>query len=289
MNDKKESELTKPMVAVSTFSIYDITKHIAGDKVKIINILPFGVDPHSFEPTPKLMADIEKSSLVFYSGAGLEPWVGAIEFKCKAVDVSKYVQLREFDEDEHKSHEHHDEHCSHSKFDPHYWLDFSNMQRAAILITKELIKISPENEQFFIKNRDKYIDMLKKLDKDYAQALSSCTLDTVVVNHNAVGYLASKYGFHVESLSGLSPESQPSAKDIKRIFKDIQKETISTIFFENFVNNRVIKSIAKDANISVDVLQPLGNITADEAKKNLTYEDIMYINLKKLSKALMCN
>ena len=60
------------------------------------------------------------------------------------------------------------------------------------------------------------------------------------------------------------------------------------IFFESFVSDKVMKSIAKDLAVRVDVLQPLGNITADEAKKHLTYEDIMRGNLVKLHKALEC-
>jgi zinc transport system substrate-binding protein len=39
----------------------------------------------------------------------------------------------------------------------------------------------------------------------------------------------------------------------------------------------------------VDVIESLGNITAEEAKENVTYKELMYKNLKKLSKALMCN
>ena len=66
------------------------------------------------------------------------------------------------------------------------------------------------------------------------------------------------------------------------------KKGFRLFFYENFVNDKVTKTIAKDANISVDVFQPLGNITADEAKAGMTYEDIMRQNLNKLSKALMC-
>ena len=74
----------KPIVSVSTFFIYDIVKHIAGTSVEIVNMIPFGVDPHSFEITPKIMAGIEKSSLVFLTGAGLEPWSDHISFKSKS-------------------------------------------------------------------------------------------------------------------------------------------------------------------------------------------------------------
>jgi zinc transport system substrate-binding protein len=248
--------------------------------VNIINILPFGVDPHSFEPTPKLMINIEKSSLVFYSGAGLEPWIKNFNFHGKAVNLSKYVNLRRLGKSEHDEHSH--------TYDPHYWLDFDNMQKVAKVIARELTKILPKNKALYIHNRDKYIAMLQNLDKAYKNKLSQCANDTVVMSHNALGYVARKYGFKVESLTGLSPEAEPSAKDINRIFKDIKDDGINTIFFENFVNNRVIESIAHDANISLDVFEPLGNITADEEHAGLTYEDIMYKNLSKLSKVLKC-
>jgi len=283
----KESE--KPTISVSTFSLYDITKHIAFDSVKIVNILPFGVDPHSFEPTPKLMAAIEKSALVVYSGAGLEPWIETIKFKNRAIDMSKYVKLRDLGDDEFEFHKHHDEQCAHNRLDPHYWLDFSNMKQATLLITQELIKILPKNRDTYLKNQDKYLQMLKKLDEKYTQVLSACRANTVILNHNSIGYLANKYNFHAESLSGLSPQSDPTASDIKRVFQEIEKDGVHTIFYENFISNKVIQTIARDANVEVAVFQSLGNITADEARANATYEDIMYLNLKKLSKALMCN
>ena len=278
----------KPIVGVTTFALYDIAKHIAGDTATVVNILPFGVDPHSFEPTPKLMGSIEKSSLVFYSGAGLEPWIHGFKFKHKAVNMSKYVKLRKLSEAEIAQDHEHEHEAHHQATDPHYWLDFDNMKIAANIITKELTALEPQNKELYNKNKDKYIKMLNELDREYKKTLSNCKEDTVVVSHNALGYVANKYGFHVESLTGLSPEAQPSAKAIRRIFQDIHAKGIQTIFYENFVNDKVTKTIAKDANVTVDVFQPLGNITADEAKAKMTYEDIMRQNLKKLSKALMC-
>jgi len=283
--DTKEVEQkNKPTIALSTFSLYDITKNIVGDSAEPFMILPFGVDAHSYEPNPSQVVKIYKSALVVYSGAGLEPWIDGFEFKNKAIDMSLHVELKKL-----KGHDHHHEHSSHNSVDPHYWLDFSNMIKATNLITSELIKLFPENKKLYKSNRDKYITMLKNLDKDYAQQLSTCRAKTIVVNHNAFSYLANKYGFEVEALSGLSPEAQPSAKSMAELIEHVKEYKLKTIFFESFVSDKAIKSIAKEAKVKVDVLQPLGNITADEAKQNLSYEDIMYTNLKKLSEALECH
>jgi zinc transport system substrate-binding protein len=268
--------------------LYDATRFIAGESVDVKNILPFGTDPHSFELTPKIMVGIEKSSLVFYSGAGLEPWIDKIHFNTKTVDMSQYVQLRKISKLEASEH-HHEHHSDHKGLDPHYWLDFGNMQKVAMKIAEELTILLPKNKEVYLLRRDKYIAMLQGLDEAYKKALSSCKVRNVILNHNALGYLANRYHFHSESLSGLSPEAVPSPSDIKRILLEIQKDNVDTIFYENFVNARVIDSIAKDANVTVGVIQVLGNITADQAAKNATYKQLMYENLKKLSKAMQCN
>jgi len=279
-------ELTqKPIIAASTFSLYDISKNIAGESAEVFMILPFGVDVHSYEPSPKEMIKISKSDLILYSGAGLEPWIGKFEFKNRAIDISKQVTLSKPS----GNHEHHgDAHHKHNSVDPHYWQDLQNMIKATEYIAKELSVLFPQNRDLYMKNRDSYINMLKILDNEYKRKLSVCKLDTIIVNHDAFSYLANRYGFHVEALSGLSPEAEPSPKNMIKLIAHVKEHKVSTVFFESFASDKAIKSIAKEANVKVDVLQPLGNITADEAKLSMSYEDIMRKNLQKISQALEC-
>lgn len=288
MNQDKKPKNSALKVAVSSFALYEIVRHIAGESVEIINILPFGVDVHSFEPTPKLVALLEESKLIFYSGAGLEPWISGFTFTAKTIDMSEHVTLRELGSDEHEHHAHQEESKAHSKIDPHYWLDFNNMISAAQTVADELTIFAPQNAALYEKNKEAYIKMLQNLDTEYAKALKNCAKDTIFVNHNAFSYLSARYSFHVEALSGFSPEAEPSPKNMAKLIEHIKEDNIETIFFENFASDRAIKSISKDTNVQVDVLQPLGNITADEAKQNLGYELIMKQNLDKISKALMC-
>jgi zinc transport system substrate-binding protein len=282
---KIEPSDKKPTIATSTFSLYEVTRHIAGETVNTFMILPLGVDAHSYEPSPKQVADIYESVLVIYSGAGLEPWIEGFEFKNRTLNISRHVQLRELGEDEH-NHQH-EEHGD-SKVDPHYWLDLQNMIKATNQITQELIELFPAYRELYTKNSQSYTDLLKNLDSEYKAKLSTCQLDTIIVNHNAFSYLADKYGFHVEALSGLSPEAEPSAKNMVSLIEHVKEHNISTVFFESFASDKAMKSIALEAKVSVDTLHPLGNITADEAHQKLSYEDIMRSNLEKISKAMQC-
>lgn len=286
-NSKTDAK-NKPMISLSTFSLYDIAKHIGGGTVELVMIMPFGVDAHSFEPTPKLMTKIYDSSLVIYSGAGLEPWIDGFDFKNLTLDMSRHVKLRKLGIGEHHNHAHEEHTKNNNGVDPHYWLDIDNMISATNIITQKFAEILPSNKELYVKNRDLYIEMLKSLDSDYKKELLTCKNDTIIVNHNAFSYLADRYGFHIESLSGFSPEAEPSAKSMVNLIEHVKEHNVSTIFFESFASDRAIKSIAEEANASVDVLQPIGNITADEARQSLSFEDIMRINLTKISKALAC-
>ena len=283
LNAKDEKK--KLSIAASTFALYDMAKNLAGESAEVFMILPFGVDAHSYELTPKEMIRINKSDLVLYNGAGLEPWIEGFSFKNRALDMSKNVKLRELKGGHGHADAHHKEHHS---VDPHYWQDLENMKMAVEFVTKELSMLLPSQANQYAKNRDAYIVMLQNLDVEYKKKLSSCKLDTIIVNHNAFSYLAHRYGFHVEALSTLSPEAEPSAKTMIELIKHVKEHKVGTVFFESFANDRAIKSIAKEAKVKVDMLQPLGNITADEAKANLSYEDIMRQNLQKIAQALEC-
>ena len=259
----------KPVVATSTFALYDIVSHIAGTSVEVMHILPFGVEPHDYEPTPKLVAQLEKAKVIFYSGAGLEPWMEHFAFQTRVLDLSRSATLL--------------------PQDPHYWLNLENMQKISHRITQELITIMPQNKQSYLANEKRYIEMLTALDKQFSTRLKECTRDTLVVGHNAYGYLAKRYNFKVASLSGFSVDAQPSARDMKRIIEVVKEQKTDTIFFEKFANPKALHAIADETGVVVDTLQPLGNITVEEVQQKLDYEQIMKQNLEKIAKGLGCH
>ncbi len=286
------SAIEKPRIAVSTFALYDIVKNIAKDRVELFMVVPFGTDLHSFEPTPKDLVRLSKSKLFIYSGAGLEPWSDAFVQSTETLNVSRSVKLRHL-ENEGKMEDHdeaadHDEHHHHKGVDPHYWLDTDNMIRAAEVIEQRLGRLIPKNAGEFQLNRENFTTQLYKLDNRYKTELSSCKHSMIIVNHNAFGYLAERYGFEVTALTGLSSESMPSAKRMAELSDLVRSHHLKTIFFESFVSDRLIKEIANETGAEVQTLQPLGNITADEAAQNMTYIQLMEHNLDKLKAAMEC-
>ncbi|MGW8227198.1 MAG: metal ABC transporter substrate-binding protein, partial [Anaerolineales bacterium] len=65
------------VLAVSSF-LTDMAQHVAGDRLEVETLIPVGVDPHTFEPTPQDVTKIADSQVVIANGAGLEVWLQEI-------------------------------------------------------------------------------------------------------------------------------------------------------------------------------------------------------------------
>jgi zinc transport system substrate-binding protein len=272
-----KTKSAKPIIALSTFALYDMAKSIAGDTLECFLIMPVGVEVHEFEPTPKIMTKLYHSKLIVYSGAGLQPWMHRFADIKKSFDMSRFVQIHYVQSRDGKK-----------VADPHYWLDFDNMIAMAKALRDKFDTMFPKNKAIYDANTKAYIQKLQKLDETYAKKLSTCKKHTIVVGHNAYSYLARRYDFQIDSISGLAPDAEPSAAVLKKIITDIKTKGINTIFFEPFDNSSVENSIAKEAGIEGTTLQPVANITADEHKRGATYFSLMQENLGKLARALEC-
>jgi len=287
---KMEKGEPKSVVSVSTFSLYEIGNAVAGERLEIHSIIPLGTDAHMFSPNPKQVADIDNSALFIYNGAGFESWAeqlkNSLSKKTDIIDMSQYVHLIEGTA--HHEEENSDEH-DHGTVDPHYWLDIDNMINMTQVVDSEFSKRFPQDEALFHANAQAYIEKLQNLKREYAEGLKECKSRVLVSNHDAFGYLAHANNLQDVSVIGLSSDEQPSAKNIADIIAIVKEHQVKTIFFEEFINDNIAQTIAKEAGVNAKALQPLENISEDELKSHQTYLSIMQDNLAKLREALECD
>ena len=284
-------------VTTTIYPLYSIAKEIGADKIKLQNLIPFGVEAHGFDPTPADMAKLSKSDIFITSSDSMEPWkdkiVKSLKIEEKVFDMSKYVKLRTLQEenDEHhedeKGHKHEHDH-EHEGIDPHYWVSLNNYILMTESITKLFIEKDSVNKDFYIQNSNNYLAKIKALKEKYDLSMATCTNKKILVNQDTFSYFSDDYGVKQYSISGISPEDKPSAKQISELINLVKNEKINTVFFEEFASPKVAQTIAKATNAKIDALRPAENISKDENKKGYGYLQIMEDNLEKIKFAMAC-
>lgn len=277
-----------PIVTVSTFTLSQAAHAVAGELLNVQTIVPLGSDPHIFSPNPTQVAELSKSKLFIYNGAGFETWAEAIKTTLpettRVINMSEHVTLLK-----HSEHGHVEDHDAHGVYDPHYWLDIDNMITMTKTLDVEFSKLLPSSSEKFHQNATNYIDALTALKSEFSAGLAECQNRTLISNHNAFGYLAHANRLENISVIGLSSDEQPSAKTIASIIEIIKEYKIKSIFFEELVNDNVSQTIARETGVKAVALQPLENISEDELKSQQTYLSIMRENLQKLREAMECH
>lgn len=296
--DDRVSFESKPTITTTFYPLQEITQAIVKDRADVDVIIDLGVDPHSFEPTPKQLVELSNSQL--YIGMGglfgtieeevLEANENILSFNA-AHDVItiKPEEHDHHDEHEHESHEeeeHEDSHDEHNHgefdYDPHIWLSIENMKIMTNEILEQLIVLSPENEAEFRVNAQMYLDELTALENEFTNKLSVCEHDVAIVNHKAFGYLAKAYGFEQVSIAGFSPESEPTPQTLQKIIDEAKEHNLTYVFSEGQLDAKVAQTIAQDIGGEVLELNPL------KMSDNETYFSIMRNNLDNLALGLNC-
>lgn len=282
----------KLKVVASVYPVYEFARQVGGDKIDLIQLVPPGAEPHDWEPTAKEIVAIRAARLFFYHGAGFETLdkiltpetLGAT----KAVAVSQGIPALKPDEDHDHDHGGNDKsaktHDHHT--DSHMWLDPLLAQKEVEAIAAALAAADPQNADYYRQNAAGYIRELAKLDQEYQTALAGLPRREIVTSHAAFGYLAARYGLKQLPIMGLSPDSEPTPEKMASVVKFCREHKVKYIFFETIVSPRLAETIARETGAGLLVLNPVENLTPEEAQQGKNYLGIMRDNLVNLKKAL---
>ena len=277
------SDSTEISVIASFYPLYEFTKQVGQDNVKISLLVPPGVEPHNWEPTITDLQKMYESNLIVINGLGFENWIvnfNAVNSKVSVVDTSYSITpIRvnlennlEILTDESKE----------FTTDPHIWLNPITIKIQVQNIANALIELDPENENSYQKNADSYKLELDILDKKIRDELSKCNKKDFFAFHNAFSYFAREYGLNQHTvLKSMDPLEDPSPKDIKEVIDLAKTLETKVIFTEEFVNPKVAQVIADETGSKLLVLSPL-----EFGDENRTYLERIEQNLSNLKEAL---
>ena len=287
-SSEKESG-DKLQVYTTVFPFKSMIEQIGGDHVTVSSIYPNGIDIHTYEPTQKDTMRIAKSDLFFYSGDELDQ-VSAkiakvINKKDKTVQLAKDIDEHDLLAGEEHDHDHEADHeHDHGAHDPHVWLDPEMNKSFAKVIKDELVKKDKDHEKEYTKNYEKLVKDIDKIDKQLKTIIKTKKQDTVFISHDSIGYLAKRYGFIQEGVSGMNNE-EPSQSDIINMINHINKSKATVILYEQNIPTKTVDIIKDKTNATAVPFHNMAVLT-EKDKKDVTYQDLMKTNIDSLDKAL---
>jgi zinc transport system substrate-binding protein len=156
-------------------------------------------------------------------------------------------------------------------------------------ILNAIIEKDPANADFYQKNATDYKNKLTQLDNQYRSGLASCQSKEIVYGgHYAFGYLAKRYDLTYTSAQGFSPDSEPSAKDLVNLTKQIKDNNIKYVFYEELASPKIAETLANETKTQLLLLNGAHNITKEDYKNNISFLYIMEKNLANLKIGLGC-
>lgn len=270
------------LIYTTFYPVYDLTKRIVGDKMEVKMLIKANEEPHSFELKAIDRAALHDADLIVYNGANMENFIPDLRASLK--DDKKFLNLSQgltllenksdLDDGEHNS------------VNPHTWLSVKNAMEQLYTIYERMAVIDPANEKYYKTNLDKSLAEFSELDKKFTETIGKISKKEkyFVVSHAAFNYLAKDYGLKQVAVTGISPEDEPTAAQLKKIADFVKSNGIKTILFEGKTTPKVAETLARETGTKTDTIYTLENLTEEEAK--MGYIHLMEHNLQTLAKVL---
>jgi zinc/manganese transport system substrate-binding protein len=261
---------------VASFSILgDFVGNVGGDRVDVTTLVGPNGDVHVYAPPPADARKIAEAKLLVVNGLGLEGWLPRLlqssGGKATIVEASNGIKPLQVG----------------AAADPHAWQSVANAKIYVANIRDALDAADPGAAAAYQANAQNYLAKLDVLDHEVREAVSQIPQSRrkVISTHGAFGYFAAAYGIEFIAPLGVSTESEPSARDIAGIIKQIKIEAIPAVFLENISDDRLMRRISADTGAHIGGTLYSDSLT-DEKGEAPTYIDMVRHNIKALTSAL---
>ena len=256
-NDVKESHGMK--IVTSFYPVYSMVKAVSGD-LNDVRMIQSSSGIHSYEPSANDIAAIYDADVFVYHSHTLESWAGSLDpslqkSKVKVLEASEGMSLdRVPGLEDMEVGEGMDEK---TLYDPHTWLDPEKVAEEAQIIADKLSELDTSNKETYQKNAKDFITRAHKLTEKYQADFEKASQKTFVTQHTAFSYLSKRFGLKQLGIAGISPEQEPSPRQLTEIQEFVKTYQVKTIFTESNISSKVAETLVKSTGVQLKTLNPL--------------------------------
>ena len=255
--DSKEAKGMK--IVTSFYPIYAMVKEISGD-LNDVRMIQSSSGIHSFEPSANDIAAIYDADVFVYHSHTLESWAGSLDpslqkSKVKVLEASEGMTLERVSglEDMQAG----DGIDEKTLYDPHTWLDPEKVAEETQIIADKLSELDNANKDTYQKNAQSYSNKAHNLTNKYKPIFEKASQKTFVTQHTAFSYLAKRFGLNQLGIAGISPDQEPSPRQLTEIQEFVKTYKVKTIFTESNASSKVTDTLVKSTSVSLKTLNPL--------------------------------
>lgn len=261
----------KPTVSVTIEPQRYFVEQIGGDNFKVNTIVPAGISPETYDPTPSQMVALGKSSVYFMVGyLGFENAWGKTLAENNTgvivVNTSNEISLIEGENLENVigGHQHHDGH-NHQGVDPHVWSSPKSVLIMAENMLNALVMADVENQKEYRDNFKALQEEIIATDKKIAALLENAPVKSFIIYHPALAYFARDYNLTQYSIE--FEGKSPSPQQLKQMIDFAQEQGVKTIFVQKGFDMKNAESLAKEVGASIHSIDPLSYNWSEELIK----------------------
>lgn len=266
----KNSESKLETIVCTTGMIGDAVENIVGTNVKVITLMGPGVDPHLYKATQGDLKNLSGADIIIYNGLHLEGKMGEIFEKlsnrkniivaAEGINSSELINNTEFQ----------------GANDPHLWFDPNLWSKAIEHISKEVIKLQPNDslKAIFQNKTTSYLAQLETLHENNLSIIEQLNTEKriLITAHDAFGYFGKAYNFEVRGLQGISTTSEYGLKDVSDLVNYIVENKIKAVFVESSVSEKSINAVVEGCKEKDHQVQIGGQLYSDAMGEKGTKE-----------------
>jgi ABC-type Zn uptake system ZnuABC Zn-binding protein ZnuA len=274
-------------VVSSVAPIANLVHNIAGPRIDLAQLIPDGIDSHTFEPRPSDARAISEADLFILNGLDLEaPTLRMVSANQKAGSqvllladntITRDQWIFDFSFPESRGHP-----------NPHLWLNVAYARRYAELIRDKLVEMDPANADYYQANATQLIGRLDQLDQAIMTAAQTVPAQNrrLLTYHDSWAYWAPRYGFQVIGAIQPSDFSEPRPRDVAAIIDQVRREQLPAIFGSEVFPSRVLEAIGRETGARfVDSLRD-DDLPGASGSAEHSYIGMMLANMRTMMTAL---
>lgn len=258
----RKDEKRKPVITVTIEPQRYFAEAIAGDKFKVVSMVPQGSSPETYDPIPQQLVSLGESKAYLRIGyIGFEQtWMSRLIDNTPHIlvfDTSKGINLIEADGKDFHAGEVCSGHGNHSHaVEPHVWNSAANALILAENTCKALCALDEANDVYYKTRYDSLRRRIQHIDSLIRRRIAAPgAMRTFMIYHPALSYFARDYGLQQMAIEENGKE--PSPAYLKHLIDEARAKKVNVIFIQPEFDKRNAETIAAQTGAKIIPINPL--------------------------------